>query len=359
MSNLTDGAAPVMGETEEAEMPPGGASLDESKARTGQLDRLPRIWTFKELYDAEIPRPAGIINGRIYCPGSVGILAGPAGIGKTWLSKLITGAVSLGRNIGPLRTTASNALFLSEEMDEAEIHDRILQLFTPEEAEAIFDRVRFVCQSGVRLDTDTGLTRLRRIMEKSGSPPLTMIDALSDVKGVAKENDNDQMGAILRGLRGVARDVGTAPQAVHHYGKPSEFKKGADLVRGASAIRDVCADIVTVSKSKKGRLVDFAKVRHGAEPEPFTFDLQGDGAAGPVRLVFGEADAGTGFEEAGYVIRTVREEGGRLDRQTALGILQRKKGWSENTAQKYIDEALTSDLLRKDKSGRSVFYETA
>jgi hypothetical protein len=165
------------------------------------------------------------------------------------------------------------------------------------------------------------------------------------------------MGKMLRGVRQVARDTGSAVGIVHHYGKPDELKSGADLLRGASAIRDVCADIISVTPTRKGeRRVGFPKVRHQKAPPPFFVTIEGEDG-GRVRIGFGEHAQETGFENAGLVIQAVRDEGNRITRQTLLGILKQRNGWSENTAQKYIDEALSSQLLTKNKVGKEVYYE--
>jgi hypothetical protein len=349
-----DSGLPIEGLQAEAR---GLLHLEAMKGRA-ETPRDSRVWQFDELFDADIETPAGLLAGRVLCPSSVGILGGVGGVGKTWLALGLGAAIARGVPFGPYETLQADVLLISEEMTAAELRHRLRQLFTEDERDELADRVRIICQPGIIADTAEGLSRLRCFIAASGSPGLVLIDALSDIKGATPENDNDKMGALLRGLRSVAVDTESCVAILHHYGKASEFRNGIDRLRGASALRDVVADVISVEKKKGGGVMKFPKVRHGQSPEDSTFEIL-DRENGMVEVRIEAGEGGGDFEDAGKVIGAVKEEGGRLARTALVALLQRRFNWSERTADRHIAEALTvPSLLAKEKVGAHVFYET-
>jgi hypothetical protein len=171
------------------------------------------------------------------------------------------------------------------------------------------------------------------------------------------ENSNSQMGPALKRVRDeVATPTGCCIVIIHHAGKPGEFLKGANRSRGASAMRDIAADVLTVDRNADGsRTVRFAKVRHGAEPEPFNFTLVQDEESGLTTLEIG---AGTGlgpseFKATGQLLELIRENGGAMTPVDLRDAAMSEDGglqWSKATYYRHQKAALESGYMVKDDS---------
>lgn len=333
-------------QTESTPPPPSSGQAPAERQHDGQ-DNEPRIWTAGELLKADLPRPQGLIEGRILCPGSVTMTAGVEGVGKTFLKILQVYSTATGSPFASLKTRAARGFFISEEMDAGEIKDRLHQLFTAREEEELRDLVRFVFRAGLLLDTEKGLTRLRRLIERAGSPEYVPIDALSDVH-TSDENSNRDMGRLLRRVRAVAQDTGAVIDFNHHFAKPDAFRSGADRIRGASAIKATCADLMTITIGRKGvRTVRFPKVRHGKPPKPFSFTIDGDGDEGPVTIAFGDAKP----ERDDRLVKAAGLVTGEMKTGAILEAIKAGLGVADTVADDLLRAAVGDGLLRKVSHG--------
>lgn len=322
----------------------------------------PRIWSGIDLYRAKLSSPEGQVAGKALCRKSVSLLLGEGGVGKTYIAMAIGRAAVLGGDLGHVTVKPGRVLFLSEEMSDDEMHGRLHELFREEELEKAQSDIRFRCRSGIAADTEEGIAALRDLIESEGRPEYVFIDALVDIHS-KNENSNSEMGPVFRNLRDlVATPCDTSITVLHHAGKPGEFLSGSNRSRGASVIRDICADVILVEarRSSMVRDVRFSKCRHGGAnpPKPFTTELVEEN--GIFTIAVGDEDSGAGdFAKGGKVVKLVTENGGRMLRHALIDTLKQTEGWSERTADKAIAEAVGSGLLKRgEKIGREVPYET-
>lgn len=226
-------------------------------------------WSVDELEKAEwLGIPDGMLGKHLLVEGTVNVMAGPAGTGKTWLSLWLADRIVSGAKFGNLDTVQSRVLYISEEMTAAEMRQRMLILNHSKNY-----GLRFRFQQGINLANWKGMAQLVDLVKIEGCPELIVIDALRDIHS-GPESVNDFMAPMIKGLRDkVARDLKSTVLLIHHFGKPTEFNGGINGVRGAKTITDIASDVMVVDRDESSRVVQFVKVRHGKEPNPLRWNL--------------------------------------------------------------------------------------
>lgn len=237
----------------------------------------PRRWKPLDLSEAKLPPVEGFLNGAIFCRQSLGMIAGRRGVGKTALLMKLTHSIALGSQFGPYPTRNGKVLFMSQEMTDSEIQDRLNRMFTRGERLAINDTVTIICRDRFTIDSDKGVEYLASIVEQV-RPDIVFVDALFDVKGAARENDNDEMGAAARRIiEMVCIPFNCCVIVTHHTGRQKE--DGGSNPRGASAFEDAAADIMFLERKKDGACAigsfdpPNGKVRHASVPRPFGYAI--------------------------------------------------------------------------------------
>ena len=234
----------------------------------------PRRWTALELVTATIPEPECFLE-PICARETITLLAGRRSAGKTYFTLHWAGQIALGGRLGWLSCKRAKVLYLSQEMSESAIRRRLARLYTTAQLKELGDRLIIICREKFTLDTDEGADFLAEIIEQV-KPDVVFIDSLRKVKGSYKESDNDEMGELLDRLEyRVAVEKKVNIVLIHHFGKPRE--DGFASARGASAIEDVCSDIIYLSDPKDGsnkRNGLFEKTRDGGDLQDQSFEYE-------------------------------------------------------------------------------------
>jgi hypothetical protein len=339
------------------------SGLDKEIARTKAPDV--KTWPAIDLFRAEgLPESKGLLGEHVLCPESVALVVGEGGVGKTILMLLLGRHVAAGEKFEHLDVRCTDVLFLSEEMPEAEMRQRLRAIFTEKQLEELGKRLKIRCRSGIRIDIEAGIEKLRHLIEVEGCPGLVIIDALCDVH-LLDENSNRDMGQAFKRIRDdVATPTGACIAIIHHAGKPNEFTKGANKGRGASAMRDVAADVITIEKAADGwRLVSFAKVRHGEEPAGFKFKLGSD-EHGKTTLEIGTGTATSELKATGRLLKLLRQNGGAMTppdlKATAMaGSPPHEPAWSKATYDRHRKAAKETGYIVLDESVSPAVYRPA
>jgi hypothetical protein len=317
-----------------------------------------KTWDAVDLFRAEIPLPEGLLAGRALVRQTVNLLLGEGGSGKSWIALALARCAVLSQKLGHLDVTPGRVLFLSEEMTDGDIRDRVRDLFTEAELASIPGRFRIRCRSGIAADTKPGLEALRRLIEEEGCPDYVFIDSLVDIHS-KDENSNSEMGPVFRGLRDlVATPTNSAVTVIHHAGKPGEFLKGSNRSRGASVIRDICSDVILVEcKAEDGpRTIKFAKCRHGGSRAPKTFTLEmvpGEPGGPPVTFSIstGEGEQeGTILKQVRIVVAALQKLGGEAIRADLRDALSASEKWSRETSYRHIRQSEELGMITIDDS---------
>lgn len=305
-------------------------------------------YTAGELLNAEIPIPDGLI-GRMMLPGTISVIAGPSGIGKTWIVMKMAWDIATGSHFGSLPVKNGRVLFISEEMVAWEMKERFAKYVgSLSEGSEDADSVVWHFKTGLNLVLPDHRRRLDDLIVSEGSPPLVIIDCLRDVHSL-READNDGMSIWMKRVRdriAVAREC--CILFVHHFGKANEFHQGSQQLRGASVINDVCSEIVLVVPDGDSRQIVYDKVRHGPKPETMDVSIEEDDKRVVVRI---EASGGSGADSDGRRIKELREllnaEGGSLPKQVLLSLCRDRLSWSTSTTSKAISSALEAEVIER------------
>jgi len=229
------------------------------------------IYRTADIYASTEMRPEGLWGRDILIPGTVALIAGQAGVGKSFIAQGLGDAVAQGISFAGLQTKQSTVLYCHEEMCLGEVAERVRLMIS--EQTAMNHPVYYAVRMGLRIDTPDGRDKIRNAAAQVGAK-LIILDSLSDFHR-QPENSNELMGAMLRELRNVADKSQACILLIHHSGKPKDSDEGSEILRGASSLRDVASDILVVSETEKyGRRLMFKKIRHGPRPDAIPFDIE-------------------------------------------------------------------------------------
>ena len=281
-------------EAEERANEERAAEADQQEALRQQ--ERPQSYTPKDarrLRD-RLPKPEGFLeDDQMFRRANICAIVGPGGVFKTWFIQFMLARISLGKTVHKFKTRQGNSILFSEELDRASMIERLYAMFDDVEADEIDDRFRFRCNSNFDFYARTfeSQKKLERIWKDEGRPDVVSLDALSQIHH-GNENSNQDMGIVWGGIKEVAVEHNFNVNVIHHYGKPNEFRQGADKIRGAAVIQNICSDIMLVDPGKGHSVVTIAKHRdyRWGEPDPFSFKVERKSHGEGVVLTFAEVD---------------------------------------------------------------------
>lgn len=176
--------------------------------------------------------------------GEVTVLAGDAGVGKSFLTMALAVAIAsgapdfLGRSIhrhGPV-------LYVDEENTRDIVLQRLQGLgLKPADA----GNLEYLSYAGVDLHSEPAL-----LLEEAVDlgPALIVLDSQSAVSIGAEENSNDDMTRLFKtAFRPLARETGAAVVVLHHTPKD-----GKGIPRGAGAIKAQADQVISIVEAEAG-----------------------------------------------------------------------------------------------------------
>lgn len=306
---------------------------------------------------SEIPSPQAFLIPDVFSKGTVSLIAARRGVGKTYTGLLLGSCIALGKPFGPLETRKGRVLYLSQEMGETQIKQRLTRLFTDEEAAELGRNIMVKCKLPWNLESKKNLKDLE--VELRAAQPLfegdpnphpydvVIVDTLRDVKGKLREADNDEMGQALVLFRDMICEVyGVAGIIMHHKGKPGD--DGQDRgSRGASAMEDVAADVIYLDRPVKDsptRTWTFNKTRDGAmEGKTLEITIEDDDEnESKVKIGVSESVPVSDINfELKKMYSCLEQNGASLfSKEDICGLMS----WSVRTAERYVK--LASDAGR-------------
>jgi 5S rRNA maturation endonuclease (ribonuclease M5) len=224
----------------------------------------------------ETPDVVWQVDGML-AEGASMLLAGEAGLGKTWLTLDLALAVDLGRSwLGHFEVKSGKVLIVDEENADRLIRKRLQKLLLsegePDNGSTL--GIQFMTQQGLNLSDPEHVVALRGVLDEC-KPSLVIVDSLVRVHQ-ANENDAGEVAKVFRVVRGLINEYGCSFVFCHHRRKPGPMgNDAANGFRGSSEIRafvDTHLDL-RKSKSAEGRcLVEHSKSRYD-EPVP-SFEVE-------------------------------------------------------------------------------------
>jgi hypothetical protein len=196
----------------------------------------------------------------IVADGSVTLLAGSAGDGKTWLAHGLAAGVARGEPFAGINCTQGNSLVIDAEMGARMSIKRF-------RIARIGAEVSLVDAMGLDLANDDDFAFLEYDIERKGAN-FVVLDSLRKLTPGKRENDSDDMAPLVAKIGKLARDTGAAIVLIHHRGKGENH-----AYRGSTAIGDQ-SDAVAILSRKEGNLRRLTykggkPPRYAPEPEDF------------------------------------------------------------------------------------------
>ena len=244
-------------------------------ARNG-ADRENAFIKAGELLTLRIDTETPVIGGGILPAGGGMIIAGESGIGKSLLRTELAINLAMGWDwLSFTVPTARRVLIVSFENPLGSEKFRLQRMLVGLQISALPDTLVFADpKTRVDLKLKKDRTRLLGIVERSKAA-VVIYDPLSSLHS-AQENDNIEIRTVLDTLSEINRRCGTSCIVIHHYGKPTPDQRNEHRTRGASSIKDWCDTLMGITRRahehKTLRLLEFHKVRHGAQPKPILLE---------------------------------------------------------------------------------------
>lgn len=219
-------------------------------------------FTLRSISEAFEPlEPLQFLASPIIPKGSVLILVGKPGCGKTWATFDLSICAAAGINFGSFAVTQTPVLIIDEESGLRRIKDRLKRVALGH-AQGPELPLKFISLGHLNLNKDADVGAITRAIQET-SAGLVIIDALADVMHGLNENDVKDVQPILMKLRKIAEETGATIITIHHENKSGEF-------RGSSAI--LGAVDIMLSIKADGNLIKFSSIK-SRDTEPFTFQM--------------------------------------------------------------------------------------
>jgi hypothetical protein len=196
----------------------------------------------------------------VVADGTLTILSGESGSGKSWLAQALCTGVARGRTVADFGCKLGQALYVDGEMGRELFVDRLrpTNVITPD--------FEYVDALGLDFSKAADLTWLAGVVAKVRAN-LVVIDSLRRLAPSKSENDSDDMAPIVSSIAKLARDTGAAVILIHHKGDSEK------LYRGSTAIRDQADALFALLRHgddtdlRRLRCKGGGKMRYAVEPE--------------------------------------------------------------------------------------------
>jgi hypothetical protein len=173
----------------------------------------------------------------IVADGTLTVLAGTAGDGKTWVAHGLAAGVARGEPFAGINCTQGRSLVIDGEMGAHMTVDRMRVAGIDDESGELV----LVDAMGLSLALERDFEYLAYHIGKLGAK-FVVLDSLRRLTPGVKENDSDSVTPILQNLARLARDTESAILLIHHKGKD-----GAP--RGSSSIKDACDALYLLNRA--------------------------------------------------------------------------------------------------------------
>ncbi|MEN6385973.1 MAG: AAA family ATPase, partial [Phycisphaerales bacterium] len=214
--------------------------------------------------EALLPQPpiCYLVEG-IISQGSVTIVTGEAGDGKTWslldLGVCVAGGIPW---IGDYQTKQGNVLFIDEESGLTRFNLRLKKVMSGHGVDDSLP-LYFTSLSLFDLTKKGDLQELDRLV-KQLNISLVIVDAFTDVIPGVDENLVKDIGPVMAGLRTIAESNKVAIVLIHHNNKRGSY-------RGSTALKGAVDNLISISKSDSYVTFKSEKTR---DTEPFKFSAR-------------------------------------------------------------------------------------
>lgn len=230
--------------------------------------------------------PAPLVHGIIDVGTGV-LIGGQPNVGKSWLVMDMALAIASGQQwMDQYATEQGGVLMIDEEGTPYGQYERFQMLLDGRQyMSAVGLPLHLSIGGGIRLDSDVGITRLRRMLERY-TPRLVVLDSLVRLHA-GDENNAQSMARFFATTKDLMRTYETTFLFTHHVRKPSlESSDPGDLLRGTTEIRawPDTIFVATPGDDASEVVLHHVKARYGPRSNPFLVRMQIDDEDKTARL---------------------------------------------------------------------------
>ena len=308
-------------------------------APTPTPDEKPPRYVIRWADEALDPQPpVEWIVQDIFSAGSLSVIAGDGGSGKTWAMLDCAVAVALGEYWLDRTVQHSAVLWVDEDMGERRVKGRLGDVMRGHNAERGLP-LAWLSLARFDLWNEDDVAALQSAILDTAAQ-LVVIDALVDVMPGRNENDTKDTQPIMMALRKISEDTNSAIVLIHHNNKMGTYR-GSTAIKGAIDLMLMIEkkDATLLFKAEKARDVDVELLRFAARCNwgVDTFNLSpADGVQ--ARPVFNKAQS--------YVLRYLYENS-----QALMGDIQAHADVCSENAAKLAVYALVQRRLAERVDG--------
>jgi KaiC/GvpD/RAD55 family RecA-like ATPase len=234
---------PVVSNAKPNDQEPHEISSSGLRSRVPSAGRSCMITAFKpltlqELIELEIPEPNWLVDGLIQ-EGKLVLLAAREKSGKGLLTIDLVASVAEGSEFLGRATTQGKAIYCATEETLGEVQTRVLNRMgeTKEPVPVMILPLDGTTGDTLDVTKPDSVDRLRAMIEEH-QPKLLVIDVLREIHD-RKEDSSDDMAPILRVLRSLAHQTGTAIVLNHHMSKSGHSRGSTAIGGGADVLMEL------------------------------------------------------------------------------------------------------------------------
>jgi|GEM_PF-5809247 len=260
------------------------------REKTETNSKLPETVVLADFLSQEDAKISWVVR-HILPAGGVGILAGPAGYGKSWmLLDLAVECARGGRWLGRFSTTSGRILYLDEESTPTLLRHRLRKLLNAKSLQGTKLDVYFGVGQGICLNDQASAEGLRQVLQAL-QPALVIVDSLIRVHR-AEENSASEMSRVFAVVKALTRDFGCTFLFSDHQRKPGSYGTSQDLLLRGSSDKVAFVDTLLSLRRKDGALiVEHSKSRFAEPVSSFVVRIE-DTAPGATSVAcMGDAEA--------------------------------------------------------------------
>jgi hypothetical protein len=232
------------------------------------------------------------------------LLAGDAGVGKTWLTLGLALDVATGRSwLGQFPVKRGSVLVVDEENADLLLRVRLAAMLKARNLHPDGIPISFLVGAGVNLSpiyhpktgalqSTQGYVKLLNTVAEC-RPALVIFDSLTRCHR-SNENSANEMAAVFANVRHLVNQTGCSVLFTHHFRKAGANSSGSgQAIRGSSDIRAFCDYTLLAERTETGIKITHDKSRWSQLVDPFavklaytddSFDLVWDGERPAVGL---------------------------------------------------------------------------
>lgn len=207
-----------------------------------------------------------IVKGLLPAAG-VGILAGPEGLGKSWmLLDLALECARGGRWLGHYPTSGGKVLYIDEESSPVLLRRRLSKLMAAKQSQSCPEGLLLLVGQCVNLSVPQSVASLQQLVHDH-KPALVIIDALIRVHA-AEENSATEMSRVFAVLKKIVREAGCSFFIADHQRKPGQYPTRVNARLRGSSEKAAFVDTLLSLRGQDGHIVVEHSKSRFAEPEP-------------------------------------------------------------------------------------------